>query len=438
MGEDTTDRASVVCVSSFTRGIVGPSQKMLGPVADGGTIAASTAPGCWGPMITPAFQGGHEVTQPVAVEGAEIGDAVALHLKRVRVHSLATASGVMQPVAGRFVGDPFVARICPQCGAESPETVVVGIGQEAIRCASCGAETSPFRVTDGYTIVLDSNGAIGVTVGPEVAERIARAAGEYSCLPSGSEQHSVLSFALADLPGVTSRMRPFLGNIGTTPAIDMPDSHNAGDFGAFLLGAPHAYGLTAEALEEYRTDSHMDVDSVREGAILICPVKVLGAGIFMGDMHAQQGDGEAAGHTTDVAGEVELKVEVIKGLRNDGPILLPPAEDLPYLARPLSPIEQSRARLLADLYGQQLLEETGPVQVVGTGANLNAAVDNGLARMARLAGMSVDAVTNRVTLTGAIEIGRVPGVVTITMHVPMSRLDELGLGSLVREQYGIA
>ena len=48
----------IVRVSTFTGGLVGPSIPMLGPVADGGIIVAETAPGCWGPMITPSFQGG--------------------------------------------------------------------------------------------------------------------------------------------------------------------------------------------------------------------------------------------------------------------------------------------------------------------------------------------------------------------------------------------
>jgi hypothetical protein len=30
----------------------------------------------------------------------------------------------------------------------------------------------------------------------------------------------------------------------------------------------------------------MDIDAVRAGVILICPVKVKGAGVHMGDMHA--------------------------------------------------------------------------------------------------------------------------------------------------------
>jgi len=73
----------------------------------------------------------------------------------------------------------------------------------------------------------------------------------------------------------------------------------------------------------HRTDAHMDSDEVREGAILIVPVKVPGAGIYIGDVHAMQGDGEIAGHTTDVSAEVTLDVEVVKGLKLDGPILLP-------------------------------------------------------------------------------------------------------------------
>ena len=159
-----------ILVNTFTGGLVGPSIPMIGPVADGGTIIAETAPGCWGPMITPSFKGGHEVTSPVAVDGAVPGDAIAIRIKKVRVTSIVTSSGTMGFVEGRFTGDPFVARNCPDCGTKKPS----------------------------YTNFL------------------------------------------------TTRLRPFIGNIGTTPAIDMPDSHNAGDFGQFLLGAPHDYGITSE------------------------------------------------------------------------------------------------------------------------------------------------------------------------------------------------
>ena len=65
-----------VYVDKFTDGILDPSQTMEYVVKDGGFIVANTAPGCWGPMITPALKGGHEVTKPVYVEGAEIGDTI--------------------------------------------------------------------------------------------------------------------------------------------------------------------------------------------------------------------------------------------------------------------------------------------------------------------------------------------------------------------------
>ena len=50
-----------VFVNELTNGVLDPAIPMLGPVADGGTIVANTAPGCWGPMITPEIRGGHEV-----------------------------------------------------------------------------------------------------------------------------------------------------------------------------------------------------------------------------------------------------------------------------------------------------------------------------------------------------------------------------------------
>ena len=68
-------------VDEFTNGILDPALPMLGPVRDGGHIVVNTAPGCWGPMITPRIRGGHEVTHPVAVEGAEIGDAIAIRIR---------------------------------------------------------------------------------------------------------------------------------------------------------------------------------------------------------------------------------------------------------------------------------------------------------------------------------------------------------------------
>ena len=300
-----------------------------------------------------------------------------------------------------------------------------------------GADATPFTFTNGYTIAFDANRSVGVTLPQAAAENIARDARTYAQLPDNSVQNPILLFAPHDIVGAVARLRPFMGQLGTCPGLPIPDSHNAGDFGAFLIGAPHQYALTAEQLRQ-RTDGHMDIDAVRAGAILICPVKVPGGGVYLGDMHALQGDGEIAGHTCDVAGTVTLQVQVIKGLNIDGPVLLPVAEDLPYLARPLTEAERVRALAVARQWGVTQLEETAPIAVVGTGPDLNAATDNGLSRAAELLGMSVPEVKNRATITGAIEIGRSPGVITVTLRAPLDRLERRGLLHFVRDQYGIS
>jgi len=425
-----------VFVDTFTDGLIGPDIGMLGPVEDGGHIVVNTSPGCWGPMITPSIRGGHEVAQPVAVAGAEVGDAIAIRIKDIEVTSIATASGNDVSPEGSFNGDPYCAPVCPGCGTEWPETRLEGIGQESVRCTNCGADATPFKFTNGYTIAFDPGRQVGVTLPREAAERIAHEAPRYAALPEHSVQNPILAFAPHDLVALATRLRPFMGQLGTTPSTTIPDSHNAGDFGSFLIGAPHRYALTAEELAKHRTDGHMDIDAVRAGAILICPVKVPGGGVYMGDMHALQGDGEIAGHTCDVSGTVTLQAEVVKGLELDGPLLFPLEEDLPFLARPLSGTERSRAEALASEWGLDGLEESAPISVVGSGPDLNSATDNGLKRAADLLSMEVPEVMNRATISGAIEIGRHPGVVQVTFRAPLDRLEARGLLPYVRDQYG--
>jgi formamidase len=432
---ETRAARQTVFVDTFTDGTLGPDVPMLGPVADGGHIVVNTTPGCWGPMITPSIRGGHEVCTPVAVEGAQVGDAIAIRIRDIEVTSLATASGNDQMMDGRFNGDPYCAPVCAECGTEWPETRVDGIGPESIRCASCGADATPFTFTNGYTIAFDPTHTVGVTVGRDAAEGFAHDAARMAALPDNSRQNPILLFAPHDIVGMAARLRPFMGQLGTTPSMTMPDSHNAGDFGSFLVGAPHAFAMTSAELAQHKTDGHMDIDAVRPGAILVCPVKVDGGGVYLGDMHALQGDGEIAGHTCDVSGTVTLEVEVVKGLNIDGPVLFPVAEDLPFLARPLSEEERMRALTLARRHGVEELEETVPMSVVGSGPDLNSATDNGLARAAELLGMSVPEVKNRATVTGAIEIGRHPGVVHVTFRAPADRLEARGLLSYAREQY---
>jgi formamidase len=354
----------------------------------------------------------------------------------VRVTSLATSSGVMEFVDGRYIGDPFVAKLCPECGTTSPASHIEGVGDDAVHCDVCGAEVNAFRFSNGYVIVLDRENMVSLTVNKAIAETIAADAKHNAALPDRSDQHSILSLARADIAGLAARMRPFLGNIGTIPSRDLPDSHNAGDFGAFLLDAPHGFSFTQEELDRHKTDGHMDTNSVREGAILICPVKVPGGGIYMGDMHAQQGNGEIAGHATDVAGEVELQVEVIKGLAIDGPILLQNMDDLPFLAQPMTESERTAVKALGQKYGQAEIEDNAPITFIGSGPTLNDATKNGLDRAARITGLPYDEILNRATIAGSIEISRLPGVVRVTILCPRPILERMGIAHLIQEQYG--
>src|SRR3954449_3751763 len=185
---DLADAVETVYVDRFCDGIIGPSAEVLGTVRDGGFIVANTAPGCWGPMITPAIKGGHEVTLPVNVEGAEMGDALALRIRSIDVTSMATASGNDRTIAGRFNGDPYCAKVCARCGIEDEATVVEGIGPDSVRCASCGAPAAPFAFTNGYTIAFDDEWRGGVTVGKGRAEEIAGDADANAALPEHSVQ----------------------------------------------------------------------------------------------------------------------------------------------------------------------------------------------------------------------------------------------------------
>lgn len=427
----------LVIVDRYTGGLIGPSLTMEEMVADGGRIRAVTPPGCWGPMITPKFVGGHEVSWPVAVEGASVGDAIAIAIEHVDVLSRATSSGTMLTKQAAYGSDPFVDKKCPNCGTLWPESTVQGTGEQAIRCAVCGAEASAFQFEEGYTITFDDDRQVGVTVDGRTAHDFALRAREISSLPEKSEQHPILLYEPHTIPGTLARLRSFIGNIGTTPSRDMPDSHNAGDFGSFLIGASHRFAMSKEELDIHRTDAHLDCDAVRPGAVLIVPVKVDGGGIYMGDAHANQGDGELSLHTTDITADIQIRVNVLKGLQLDGPVLLPVVDDLPWIARPFTTNEVETGRKLAARYGIALHAEVAPVQFIGTGATLNDATDNAIERASRLLGISQAQVRNRCTISGAVEIARLPGAVQLSMLAPLDLLDRAGLGELARRQYGL-
>jgi amidase len=66
---------------------------------------------------------------------------------------------------------------------------------------------------------------------------------------------------------------------------------------------------------------NMDTKVITEGSTLYFPVKVSGAMLAMGDLHAAMGDGEVVISGVEIAGEVTVKVDVIKGKEITDPMV---------------------------------------------------------------------------------------------------------------------
>ena len=92
---------------------------------------------------------------------------------------------------------------------------------------------------------------------------------------------------------------------------------------------------------------------------------------------------------------------------------------------------------LGRAHGLTAIERDAPISVIGTGANLNAATENGLKRAADLLDMTVPEVMNRATMAGSIEIGRHPGVVRVTFRAPLEALEARNLAAFAQDLYGL-
>jgi acetamidase/formamidase len=72
---------------------------------------------------------------------------------------------------------------------------------------------------------------------------------------------------------------------------------------------------------------NMDYDGIGEGTTLYLPVAQEGALLYLGDVHAKEGDGELNGNALETSADVEFTVNVIHGVSTLGPR----AEDGEYL-----------------------------------------------------------------------------------------------------------
>lgn len=94
-------------------------------------------------------------------------------------------------------------------------------------------------------------------------------------------------------------LNPMIGVIGVAPPKEK---------GAIPCAVPDSHG------------GNMDAKIVKEGSTLYLPVKVDGAMLALGDLHAAMADGEIVSGV-EVSGDVELRVSVIKDQRITDPML---------------------------------------------------------------------------------------------------------------------
>ncbi|HJQ16000.1 MAG TPA: acetamidase/formamidase family protein [Allosphingosinicella sp.] len=212
-----------------------------------------------GPELVPNVDLGlvHPMTGPVAIEGAEPGDVLAVTIVDIEP----AETGITLIVPGFcFLRDVF--------------------DQPAVMHWRLTRDHATVDRLPGIKVPNSAfPGSIGVLPGPrEVADALSR------------------ERALAEAGGV----------------VMLPDPHGA--LPAHLFGDQGAYRDEAlRTIPPREFGGNMDVRTLTVGSTLLVPVFVPGAGLWCGDVHFAQGDGEVCGSAIEMAARVTVRCEVRKG-----------------------------------------------------------------------------------------------------------------------------
>jgi len=139
-----------------------------------------------------------------------------------------------------------------------------------------------------------------------------------------------------DMPGITVPYEAFPGSIGVLPGqkeVDMWKQREADLAGAggVVLGPDSGGALPADVCGEkgkYKEDclrtipprengGNMDVQQMQVGTKITFPCFIDGCGLFAGDIHYAQGDGEVSGTAIEMGAIVKVRVKVLKGKGKD-------------------------------------------------------------------------------------------------------------------------
>ncbi len=134
------------------------------------------------------------------------------------------------------------------------------------------------------------------------------------------------------MPGIAIPFQGFMGSVGVQPGAPevsawLAREKGLGDVGGIAL-PPEPTGAQPAAVcgpqgsaksECLRTipprenGGNMDVKQMQVGTTLLLPCFIDGCGLFVGDVHYAQGDGEVAGTAIETGARVTLRTEIRKG-----------------------------------------------------------------------------------------------------------------------------
>ncbi len=135
------------------------------------------------------------------------------------------------------------------------------------------------------------------------------------------------------VPGVAIPMNGFMGTVGTLPGFPEVDAWvereaKLGEAGGFVLPPQHTGARPAavcgpngshkdkclRTIPPRENGGNMDVKQMVVGTTLLLPCYVDGCGLFVGDVHYAQGDGEVAGTAVEMGAKVTVRTQIRKGM----------------------------------------------------------------------------------------------------------------------------
>ena len=147
---------------------------------------------------------------------------------------------------------------------------------------------------------------------------------------------SRLGAVSAEMPGIRVPFAPFMGSVGVLPGEPEVDKWLAregalAEAGGVVL-TPQPIGAQPSAvcgpegshkdkclrtIPPRENGGNMDVKQMQIGTTLLLPCFVEGCGLFVGDVHFAQGDGEVSGTAVEMGAKVTVTTEILRGKGKD-------------------------------------------------------------------------------------------------------------------------